>query len=228
MSNDADTPRTVADRASAPPRAGAGTQADIASLLATPLAGMIDTPGEIFQRGDASRVQLRELPFADIANLRGSPDDDAFTGTVKQALGLPLPLEANTTAEGNGRIAYWLGPDEWLLRSADSQPDGGGNLARLLEQALAGQFFATTDQSAAYSILHLHGPHARAVLAKGCPLDLHPDVFGAGQCAQSHYFGASILLRPLDDAGQAWEIIVRRSFADATARILLDAMEYVG
>lgn len=205
MSNDADTPRT--------------------DLLATPLAGMLDTPGETFQRGDAGSVQLSELPFADIANLRGNPDDSAFTGTVQKALGLPLPLEPNTIAEGNGRIACWLGPDEWLLRSADSQPQGGGNIARLLEQALSGQFFATTDQSSAYSILHLRGPHARAVLAKGCPLDLHPDVFGIGQCAQSHYFGASVLLRPLDDAGNAWEIVVRRSFADATARILLDAME---
>lgn len=201
------------------------THAATASLLATPLTGLLNAPGEVFCRGDAGRVELREHPFADIANLRGQPDDATFTGAVKAAVGVALPLVPNTTTTDNDRIACWLGPDEWLLYSADSQPQGGGTIARQLEQTLAGQFFATTDQSSAYSILHLLGPKAGAVLAKGCPLDLHPRSFGPGQCAQSHYFGASVLLRPLDDTGHGWEIIVRRSFADATARILLDAME---
>ena len=37
-------------------------------------------------------------------------------------------------------------------------------------------------------VLHLSGAPVREVLAQGCPLDLHPSVFGAGQCAQSHFF----------------------------------------
>jgi sarcosine oxidase subunit gamma len=52
----------------------------------------------------------------------------------------------------------------------------------------------------------------REVLAKDCPLDLHPRAFGAGRCAQTRLAKAAVLLRPL--AGDAIEIIVRRSFTD--------------
>lgn len=224
MSNNTDTTRTGQPAATPAPAAAQPA----AGMFDTPLASLAASAGSPFRQGDASQVELAELPFADIANLRGNPDDSAFSSAVQQALGLPLPRVPNTTAEGNRRIACWLGPDEWLLRSADSQPQGAGQIARQLEQALAGQFFATTDQSSAYSILQLRGPHARAVLNKGCPLELHPEVIRHGQCAQSHYFGASVLLRPLDADGQDWEIIVRRSFAEATAGLLLDAMtEYL-
>ncbi|EEP84790.1 sarcosine oxidase gamma subunit [Burkholderia mallei GB8 horse 4] len=71
----------------------------------------------------------------------------------------------------------------------------------------------------------LHGcrgeRRARDVLARGCPLDLHPRVFGVGQCAQSHYFKASITLVPTGD--DSYDIVVRRSFADYFCRIMLDA-----
>ena len=41
------------------------------------------------------------------------------------------------------------------------------------------------------------GDKVRAVLQKGCPLDFHPKVFTPGQCAQSHFFKAGVVLRPL-------------------------------
>jgi sarcosine oxidase subunit gamma len=59
------------------------------------------------------------------------------------------------------------------------------------------------------------------LLARGCPLDLHPRVLARGQCVQSHYFKASIVLVPL--GSDSYEIVVRRSFADYFCRILLDA-----
>jgi hypothetical protein len=59
------------------------------------------------------------------------------------------------------------------------------------------------------------------LLARGCPLDLHPRVLARGQCVQSHYFKASIVLVPL--GSDSYEIVVRRSFADYFCRIMLDA-----
>ena len=53
----------------------------------------------------------------------------------------------------------------------------------------------------------------RELLAKGCPLDLHPRAFDVGQCAQSHLAKAPILIRQLDRE-PSFEIVVRRSFAD--------------
>lgn len=43
-----------------------------------------------------------------------------------------------------------------------------------------------------------------------------------GQCAQSHYFKSSIVLIPTGD--DAFEIVLRRSFADYFVRIMLDAV----
>ena len=46
-------------------------------------------------------------------------------------------------------------------------------------------------------------------------------MFKPGQCAQSHFFKASIVLVPTGD--DTFEIVVRRSFADYFCRIMLDA-----
>ena len=79
------------------------------------------------------------------------------------------------------------------------------------------------DIGSGYTVLEIDGPRTRDVLARGCPLDLHPKAFGVGQCAQSHYFKASMTLVPL--GGDRFDIVVRRSFADYFVKIMLDAAE---
>ena len=82
------------------------------------------------------------------------------------------------------------------------------------------------DISSGQTIIRLRGPRARDLLNKGCPLDLHPRVFGAGQCAQSHIGKSNALIIQVDDT-PTYDIIVRRSFADYLARWLLHSgMEY--
>ncbi|MDO4232118.1 MAG: sarcosine oxidase subunit gamma family protein [Lautropia sp.] len=203
----------------------------------TPLAGLLnetacpaDANGQrVFQCGRPSHVELTEVPFPAIVNLRGNSAEPAFVVRAGKALGSPLPVAPNTVAENEHIVCYWLSPDEWLIRTQKPTPENetyppGVQVA--LEKTLASEHvFATTDQSSAYSVLQLHGPHAIDVLAKGTPLDLHPSVLPKGKCAQTHWFRASVLLRPLGNNGDAWEIIVRRSFADSTARMLMDAMQ---
>ena len=64
------------------------------------------------------------------------------------------------------------------------------------------------------------------MLAKGCPLDLHPLVFRPGDCAQTLLAKANIIIRCVDDSS-SYELIVRRSFADYAALWLHDAaLEY--
>lgn len=187
----------------------------------TPLAGLTGGAGA-FEHGSPACVILLEVPFAELVNLRGEPDNIDFTAAVQSTLGIPLPTEPNTTTESDQYCIMWLAPDEWMIRAKRPQ---AGDLPTRLNVALHGIFCAVTDQSSAYSIVQLSGPKARCVLAKGCPLDLHPRVFGAGQCAQSHYYKTSVLLRRLDDkAGEHWEVIVRRSFADYALRMLMDGM----
>jgi len=71
-------------------------------------------------------------------------------------------------------------------------------------------------------ILELSGDKARALLLKGCPLDLHPSVFKPGQCAQSVLGKTSVTLWQIADA-PVYRMIVRRSFADYLGHWLIDA-----
>lgn len=200
------------------------------SHLATPLAGLGETG---FQHGRPEAVLLAEQPFIGLVNLRGDPRSASFVDVVRSTIGAAPPTQPNTVAHGQNACIMWLAPDEWLARTPpDTAPEtvqwatAGADLAHRIEAALGEEFSAVTDQSSGFSVLHLSGPHARAVLSKGCPLDLHPRVFGLGQCAQSHYFKASVLLRRIElDGAEAWEVIVRRSFADSAARMMIDAME---
>lgn len=188
----------------------------------TALAGMNDGH-HAFTYGAAQTAQLTELPFVELVNVRGNPDDAAFVCVIRNAMNIALPTCPNTTVESGTHCALWLGPDEWMLRAKQHTSD---DLATRLEHALGGIVAAVTDQSSAYCVLQLRGPQTRELLAKGCPLDLHPRVFGRDQCAQSHYFKTSFLLRCLDSAeGGTWEFIVRRSFADYAVRMLVDGMQ---
>ncbi|MWA21171.1 sarcosine oxidase subunit gamma, partial [Burkholderia pseudomallei] len=113
----------------------------------------------------------------------------------------------------------WLVADEWLMRSNGAV--AAGALEATLAQAVQGLYAAAVDVGSGYTVVEVSGARARDVLARGCPLDLHPRVFGVGQCAQSHYFKASITLVPTGD--DSYDIVVRRSFADYFCRIMLDA-----
>jgi len=190
----------------------------------TPRAGLTDGAGA-FEHGSPECVTLLEVPFVELINLRGDPEDADFTAAIQNTIGIILPTDPNTTAENDHYCVMWLSPDEWIIRAKGPQAD---DLPTRLNLALQGIFCAVTDQSSAYSVLQLSGPKARCVLAKGCPLDLHPRVFDTGQCAQSHYYKTSVLLHRPNVRADYWEMIVRRSFADYALRMLMDGMwEYI-
>ena len=85
---------------------------------------------------------------------------------------------------------------------------------------------SVTDVTGGQTVITLRGPSARDVLAKGCPLDLHPLVFQPGDCAQTLLGKANVIIRCVDDS-PSYELIVRRSFADYAALWLHDAaLEY--
>lgn len=182
--------------------------AELGQLLA-PLAAERNQP-----------VRLEEKPFLELINIKGEAASAAFLQAVKSLTGAALPVQPNTIAESEQFVIYWLAPNEWLIQSRQPRLPA---LCADLAGALAGEFASVVDVSSGNTSLVLSGAKSRAVLRKGCPLDFHGGVFKAGQCAQSHYFKAGVLLRPLGDG--AYELIIRRSFADYFGRILLDACQ---
>ena len=189
----------------------------------SPLVERITAERKAASPADAG-MTLREHPFLGCVNLRGKPDEPAFLEAVKGVIGTDLPVEPNTIAASADVTAFWLGPTEWLLRTS---PGGERDLIARLEQALEGQHIATNDVTGNFTTVELTGPHVRDVLEKGCTLDLHPEAFAPGQCAQTLLAHAGILLRPLDDAS-GFELVVRRSFADYVFVWLEDAAAEYG
>jgi sarcosine oxidase, subunit gamma len=153
-------------------------------------------------------VSVRERPFRGHVNVRGRGAGTVFRETVENVAGVALPLEPNTANAKGERTLFWLGPTEWLLTcpGAEEVP-----LSNALDARLAGEFASVVRLCGGQTVLEFQGEGARDLLAKGCPLDLHPRAFPAGRCAQTHVAKAPALLRPLP-AGV--ELIVRRSFAD--------------
>jgi sarcosine oxidase subunit gamma len=163
-------------------------------------------------------VVLEEVALESILNLRGAPDDARFRDAVRAVIDAELPLEANTFSRAGALRVLWLGPDEWLI--AGGWPDA----ARRLTAAVAEFHASVTDLGAAYAVLELRGRRACEVLAKACPLDLHPRAFRPGQCAQSILARTQGIVMLEDDA-PVFRLFVRRSFAGYLAEWLLDAME---
>lgn len=165
------------------------------------------------------QIQVWERPFCGHINLRGDPVDAIFMKAVKGELGFELPLQANTVIERQEVSAFWLGPNEWLIVT----PGGlEASIAQGLRSALKGLFCAVTEVSGGQTIIALRGQKVLDLLAKGCPLDLHPREFGAGRCAQSHLAKAPILLHQTDTE-PTFELIARRSFSDYLWLWLQDA-----
>jgi sarcosine oxidase subunit gamma len=144
---------------------------------------------------------------------------------VRGVLGLDLPARPGA-AQADGLTALWLGPNEWLvIGGVDREAD----LADRLNAALAGQFAAVTNVSDNWTVIVLTGPKVLDVLAKSCPLDLHPRAFPAGSVAQTMLTQADVVLHRLDDADGTFKLrlYVRRSFAQYAWDWLADsALEY--
>jgi sarcosine oxidase subunit gamma len=159
--------------------------------------------------GDAGLV-LCERAHLGKVGLRGDPGDKAFLAAVEKELGFALPLRPNTVTASVDVTAFWLGPNEWLLAVI---PYEGTPLAEDLDKALAGLHAAATVLTDSRTVIGVSGPAARDVLAKGCPLDLHPSTFPAGSCAQSLLAKADVLIH-LHDDGVRFDLYVQRSYAD--------------
>ncbi len=177
-------------------------------------------------RAEASRgaagVALAERPHRGMVNLRLDASDAGAVAAFAEAFGFALPTRPNTTAGNDEASALWLGPDEWWLVVPGPEPEAGPELADKLRAALADRFAAVTEVGESRTCIRIAGPKARALLQKGCPLDLHPRAFGAGQCAQTILAKATVTIHLVADEsaaqagaeGPIFDIYVPRSFAE--------------
>jgi sarcosine oxidase subunit gamma len=131
---------------------------------------------------------------------------------------IALPLEPNTIAVAGDIRVLWLGPDEWLVVAPSEELN---DLERDLRARFQGPAAAVVDVSGLRTVIELAGPRAREVLMKGCPIDLHPGVFGPGRCARTLLARAQVILLPIGE--DAYWTFVQSSFASYLAEWLIDA-----
>ncbi|TAM66262.1 MAG: sarcosine oxidase subunit gamma [Microbacteriaceae bacterium] len=163
-------------------------------------------------------VSLREIAFVTMISIRVKPDTPAAS-RIADVLGAPMPVACGHVSARPGGSVLWLGPDEFLaIGEADA-----AQLTTQLTRALSESPGLVVDLSANRTTLELSGPSAREVLQKGCTLDLHPRAFTAGTAVVTQLAAAPVILWQTDDA-PTYRLFPRASFAEYTARWLLDAM----
>ena len=179
------------------------------AVIESPLAGLM-RQGAKRLSVDGRDCLLAEVPVMDMWTLRGNAGDARFADAVLQATGMHLPLKANSASLDPQRQLLWMGPDEWLLKTADGQGDATG---ATLRAALQGQHSAVVEVGHGNTTLSVKGEGTADLLARGCPLDLHARAFPIGSLAQSHIAKANVTLLCLQ-VGTHYELTVRRSVAD--------------
>jgi len=119
-----------------------------------------------------------------------------------------------------------LGPNEWLITVKGPEV----SIMKDLEDSLSGLHVAITDLTGGQSLLEIGGRQSRDVLSAACTLDLHPDVFMQGSCAQTILAQSNVLITPTfaSSVGCVFEVLVRRSYADHLIRWLMDAAQEDG
>lgn len=152
--------------------------------------------------GGSAHVTLTSAAPAARISLRAGAD--AIAG-LSSALGLTLPTTPKTSAHSGSRLAFWLGPDEWLVIDED-----GTDL--MAACAASGTTHAATDISHRNTAILISGPGVTKALNAACPLDLTLKTFPLGAVTRTVFGKIEIVLYRMSE--EAFRVECCRSFAD--------------
>ena len=180
---------------------------------------------------NSSEVMLpRVSPLRDVAiqgRFGASRGAAGVTLTVRHPLSIVTVIAragmgGATASALAGYQAQWAGPDQYFVLA---EGRGEGALYRELKAKLSG-VASVTDQSHGRVVIRLSGPKARAVLAKGTPVDLHSTEFPMGKSALTQMAHVGVhLTRTGEDA---YDLSVFRGFAESFWEWLTEQAEEFG
>jgi sarcosine oxidase, subunit gamma len=166
-------------------------------------------------------VELSEVPFLTMVGLR--VNRDSTTGQRVASVTGSLPAACGAVSGTEDTSVLWLGPGEFLVVApTEAHESLGGDLIQALHEALADGEGQVVDLSANRTTFELTGPRSRAVLEKGCSLDLHPRTLKAGTALSTEIGNIPVVLWKTGE--ETFRIFPRASFADFLGRWLMDAM----
>jgi len=123
---------------------------------------------------------------------------------------LNIDQQAGMASNADQFVAFPLSPGQWLL-SANS--GGDGRFFQQIAERL-GDAGYVSEQSHSRVVIRVSGSAARALLQKGCRLDLHPNVIKPGFCAQTPIAQIGVLLHQVESS-PTYDLYVYSGFADS-------------
>ena len=185
----------------------------MAELALTPrpaLAGQL-APGRHGRLDGPPGVTICERANVTLISVIARRDEsEALAALVRSAYGIELPgiprRSGGPMPDGRELSFIWAGPGQWLAYA-----EGMTGLAGELETAL-GKRAMIVEQSDGRCVVHITGPKARAILAKGIGLDLDPRAFKPGDVALTLATHIAVQLWQIDDR-PSYEIALFRSLA---------------
>jgi sarcosine oxidase, subunit gamma len=167
---------------------------------------------EVLERYDGLARVERVAPGGMIA-LKGDLAAPELATALSDALGAPVPGIRCWTSGPGGR-AFWMAPDELLLRV----PDAPAALAAL-QGRLTDAFVMLQDVSDMRAMFRLRGALSRDVLAKLAPVDFNGMTTGQLRRTRLAQVAAMIWSEGAGD----WGLVCFRSVADYTGTLLRTA-----
>jgi sarcosine oxidase subunit gamma len=142
---------------------------------------------------------------------------EAPPSKAEEMLGLLWPKPTGTVAQGRVDVLC-VGPTDWLVQVPDPN---AVPVLQALGDAFAGSSYRATDVSSALARMQIEGAHARALLAKGCSLDLHPTAFPPHRLARTRFAGMPVVIRCTQPS--SFDCIAPLSYRDYLISWLTDA-----
>ncbi len=131
------------------------------------------TGGARFAGSDCA---ISDLGALGMVAIRGEAGDPAFAAAVQAETGFALPPVRRFEGEAEAGLC-WMSPDEWLLTCPYAEAEAR---AGRLRAAFGGLHALAVNVSDARAAFRIEGEGARALLARGAPVDLAPAAFGEG------------------------------------------------
>lgn len=174
---------------------------------------------------DAGIVVKERTDYA-LAMVVARRSKEAELAARASAWGMILP--SGPTRHAQGSLAFiGVGPGRWLATLDNGAATSGAvPWAKTLARDLAG-LASVSDQSDGYAVLSIAGPSARAMLAKGVAVDLHPRAFGAGSVAVTQIAHMGVILWQTNER-PTYEIALFRSLAGSFWHWLAASAEEFG
>jgi sarcosine oxidase subunit gamma len=167
--------------------------------------------------GNARRLRLgevRDWPLVQIAAFASTLSE--LEQAVKPLLGIVLPTIIGEVVTDGARRLMKTGPEQfWIVGPA------ADDMAARLQAAVAPTIGAVTTLSHSRTRIFVEGDAARELLAKGIPLDFHPEVFRVDQFALTGLHHTPVLLHRSGE--NRFEIYAMRTFALSVWEWLTDA-----